>query len=67
MPNHSIKTDLQDFVQFATHRIERGDSSESVEALVQQWRTDVEFSQTVADIRQGLADKAAGLAEPGER
>lgn len=67
MPSHSIKHELQEFVQFATRRIERGASGESVETLVQEWRTDAEFSQTVADVRQGFEDKAAGLSEPADK
>jgi len=64
MPSHSIQSELQNFVQFATRQIERGDTAESVEALVQQWRDDAESLATVGDVRQGLLDDASGLAEP---
>lgn len=67
MPSHSIEHELQEFVQFATRRIERGAVDESVETLLQQWRTDVEFSQTLADVRQGIKDKASGLSEPSDQ
>jgi hypothetical protein len=63
MPSHSIKTDLQDFVQFAMRRIGCGDCGASVEDLVQQWRSDSEFAATVSDVRQGLMDDAGGRAE----
>ena len=64
MSTQSIKNELQDFVQFASHRVERGEACESVEALVQQWRSDAEYSEAVADVRQGLADDAQGKAMP---
>ena len=63
MPSESVKQEFQEFVQFATRSIERGDAGETVEDLVQQWRSDAEYAQAVADVRQGLADDAEGQAE----
>jgi hypothetical protein len=67
MPSHLLIQELREFVQFATHRLERGGRVESVEDLVQEWRTDSEFAGTVADVRQGMVDKAAGLSEPADQ
>ncbi len=64
MPNQSLENDLQDFVQFATRRIESGTGGESVEQLVEEWRNEAEL---LTDVRQGVLDKAAGLAEPADR
>lgn len=66
MPGEAILSDLQDFVRFATTRIERGKSGESIEDLVREWRNDSEFAETVADVRQGFVDHAAGRAESVE-
>lgn len=63
MSCHTLK---QEFLQFAAHRIKHGAGVESVESLVQEWRSDSEFARTVADVRQVLADKAAGLSEPAD-
>ena len=60
----SLKSEFDDFVRFATHTIECGNSSETLESLLRKWRADSEFTQSVADIQQGLADKKAGLGEP---
>ena len=67
MSSQSLTHELRDFVQFATRRIESGAAGETVEELLQEWRTDSEFSQTVADVRKGLVDKAAGLSEPADK
>jgi hypothetical protein len=67
MSSQSLRRELGEFLQFATRRIEHGAGIESVEDLVQEWRSDSEFVQTVADIRQGMADKAAGLSEPADK
>ncbi len=63
MLGQSLKHDLQDFVQFATRRIEGGVGNESVEDLVLQWRRDSEYAAAVADVRQGLADDVRGQSE----
>lgn len=63
MLTSSITSELQNFVRFATRRIEQGDNAESLEELVEQWRRDSEFVEAVADVRQGLADDAADRAE----
>lgn len=64
MPSQPLENDLQDFVQFATRRIESGTGGESVEQLVEEWRNETEF---LADVRQGVIDKAAGRAEPTDK
>ena len=62
MSSQTIQVEFQEFVQFATRRIERGEAGETVEDLVQQWRVGVDYAQTVADIRQGITDEACGRA-----
>ena len=32
--------------------------------MVQLWRKDMEYSETLEDVRQGSLDEASGLAEP---
>ncbi len=60
----SIQTELLDFVQFASQRVQSGDESSSLEELVKQWRRDHEYAAAVADVRQGMEDDAAGKAQP---
>ncbi|MCE2797857.1 MAG: hypothetical protein ACK5A1_13305 [Planctomyces sp.] len=64
MATLSIKHQLNDFVEFASRRIETGSDVSSLEELFQQWRNDPEYSEAVDDVRQGIADAANGLAEP---
>jgi len=64
MKTVSISQQLQNFFQCATERIETANTDLSLEELVQQWRKDVEHSEAVEDVRQGLIDEADGLAEP---
>ncbi len=66
MSSQSLRQELREFLQFAALRIERGAGVETVEDLLQEWRTESEFAQTVADVRQGLTDKVAGLSEPAD-
>ena len=63
MQAQTIDVEFQSFVQFATSRIESGVEAESVESLVQQWRDNREYDQTVADIRQALDDDAHGRSQ----
>ncbi len=67
MATLSIKNQLNDFVEFASRRIETGTEVSSLEELFQQWRNDPEDSEAVDDVRQGIADVANGLAEPVEK
>lgn len=60
----AIQTELRNFVQFATQRVETGELCSSLEELVQQWRRDTEYVETVADVRQGIADDADGKTQP---
>lgn len=64
MQTQSIQSELRDFVQFASNRVESGEDRLSVEELVRQWRQTSEFAQAVADVRQGIADAAQGNAQP---
>jgi hypothetical protein len=66
MPSQSIQTDLRDFVQFASQRVQRGDECSSLEELVKEWRNDTEYAEAVADVSQGIEDDAAGKAQPIE-
>ena len=62
MSSQTIQYELQEFVQFATRRIASGQAARTVEELVQQWRGDSDYLQAIADVRQGIADEAAGRA-----
>jgi len=64
MQTQSIQSELRDFVQFASSRVESGNDRLSVEELVRQWRQTLESTQAVADIRQGVTDAAQGKAQP---
>lgn len=66
MTSPLIKIELQEFVQFALHHLERGDAGDTVEHLVQQWRNRQETAQLISDIQQGQFDDTQGLAEPAE-
>ena len=63
MQVQSIQTELRDFVQFASTRVQTGDEGLSLEDLVRQWRQSTEYAQAVADVRQGIADAAQGKAK----
>ena len=58
MQAESIQSELRDFVQFASSRVASGEDRLSVEDLVRQWRQTSEFTQTIEDVRGGLADAA---------
>ncbi len=64
MQANSIQSELRDFVQFASRRVEGGDDRLSLEELVRQWRQDAEYNEAVADVRQGIIDDAQGKAQP---
>lgn len=64
MQTQSIQSELRDFVQFASSRVQTGDDGLSVEDLVRQWRKTTEYAQAVEDVRQGLTDAAQGKAKP---
>ena len=63
MQTHSIQSELRDFVQFASRRVESGDDRLSLEELVKQWRQNAEYTEAVADVRQGVIDDAQGKAQ----
>jgi hypothetical protein len=64
MQTQSIQSELRDFVQFASIRVQSGDNELSVEELVRQWRQTTEYAQAVADVSQGVSDAAQGKAQP---
>jgi len=64
MQTQSIQSELRDFVQFASSRVQTGDDGLSVEELVRQWRQTTEYAQAVEDVRQGTTDAAQGKAQP---
>lgn len=64
MATPSIQTELRDFVQFASERVTRREVCSSLEELVQQWRSESEFTAAVADVRHGMEADAAGEAKP---
>lgn len=64
MQTQSIQSELRDFVQFASRRVEGGDDRLSLEELVRQWRLGTEYAEAVADVQQGILDDAEGKAHP---
>ncbi|WP_146392560.1 hypothetical protein [Allorhodopirellula solitaria] len=64
MSTQSIQTELREFVQFASQRVTRGEECSSLEELVQQWRSDSEYTAAVADVRHGTEADAVGQAKP---
>jgi hypothetical protein len=64
MQTQSIQSELRDFVQFTSRRLEGGDDRLSLEELVRQWRQGTEFAEVVADVQQGIRDEAEGKAQP---
>lgn len=56
-------SELKDFVQFANNLLASGIHDASVEELVQQWRSNKERTETLEDIRQGVADDCEGKVE----
>ncbi|WP_254510862.1 hypothetical protein [Anatilimnocola floriformis] len=56
--------ELADFNHFATGKLTAG-SAESIVELARQWEWERrEFNETVAELRQGLADMEAGKGRP---
>ena len=64
METVEIRHQLQDFVQFASRRLETGEGVCSLEDLFQQWQNYAEYNATVTDVREGVADFEGGRAEP---
>lgn len=64
MQTQSIQTELRDFVQFASTRVQTGDDGLSLEELVRQWRQTTDYAQAVADVSQGVSDATQGKAQP---
>ena len=57
------KSELDDFIRFATRKLDSDDEPASLEELLSQWREQCEYAATVDDIRQGLDDYAAGKGQ----
>ena len=64
MQTQSIQSELRDFVQFVSRRVENGDDRLSLEEFVRQWRLGAEYAEAVADVQQGIIDDAQGKAKP---
>jgi hypothetical protein len=58
------KSELDDFIRFATGILDSDDEPASLEELLSKWREQCEYAATVDDIRQGLDDYAAGQGQP---
>ncbi len=56
--------EIENFAQFARQRLDQESSSLSLEECLRKWREEIEESEAIDDVRQGMADHAAGLAEP---
>jgi len=63
MNDNLIRAEFLQFVEFAATKISGGGCAQSVEDLLQQWRKEREYNSVVDDVRQGLADIAAGNGE----
>jgi len=57
------KSELDDFIRFATVKVGSDDEPASLEDLLSQWRERCEYAATVDDVRQGLDDYAAGKGQ----
>lgn len=57
------KSELDNFIRFATGKLDSDDEPASLEELLSQWREQCEYAATVDDIRQGLHDYAAGKGQ----
>ncbi len=64
MTTHPIQSELQEFVRFASRRVEQGADFSSIEELVKHWRQNSEYTEAVADVRQGIADEVACKSQP---
>ena len=64
MTTHSIQSELQEFVRFASRHVEQGADFSSVEELVKHWRQNSEYVEAVADVRQGILDEAECKSQP---
>ena len=56
--------DLDNFHRFATEKLRSTGAVDSLQDLLDMWRREQEYAETVNDIRQGLEDYDAGRAEP---
>jgi hypothetical protein len=59
--------ELNDFTHFAAQRLKRGESVPSLEECLRLWRAELEFHETVADVRQSLDDCTDGRRKPIEQ
>ena len=59
--------EIDNFAQFARQRLDQETSALSLEECLRQWREEIEEAEAINDVRQGMADHAAGLAEPLQR
>ena len=57
------KSELDDFIRFATGKLDSEEEPASLEELLTQWREQCEYAATVDDIRQGLDDINAGKGQ----
>ena len=56
------QADLNAFHQFALGKISNG-GAESLPQLMEEWTAQTEYAQTVAAVRQGVAEGEAGRAK----
>lgn len=59
--------EIENFSRFAQQSLGRESSTKSLEECLRLWRAEIEASEAIDDIRQGMSDHAAGLAEPLQR
>lgn len=55
---------LDEFHRFARERLSQGEPELSIEDCLRLWRARVEYEETVAAVRQGVADIEAGRGRP---
>jgi len=59
-------SDLQSFYSFLGQQLNTGEGLSTPEQLLKNWRARAEYEQTVADVRESIAEYEAGKGVPVE-
>lgn len=59
----NLQNELVKFFEFAIDHLESDEAIGSIDELFQKWRQNIEFIETLADVRQGIEDERTGNAE----
>ena len=60
----TVLQQLDQFTRFAKAKLREDERELSLEECLQLWRRQIEEDETIADIKQGLADIEAGRVKP---